>query len=79
MSAGRNINSLSQDWCTPPKYVKAINDMFGRVDLDPCSNDESLIQSVAKFKLPEKDGLAEDWYYQNIYVNPQLNHPFLAV
>ena len=29
MTAGRSQNSLSQDWCTPTKYVKAINDFLG--------------------------------------------------
>ena len=28
MSAGRKVNSLSQHWCTPRKYVEAINEMF---------------------------------------------------
>jgi hypothetical protein len=29
MTAGRTLNTLSQDWGTPEKYVKAVRDFFG--------------------------------------------------
>ena len=28
MSAGRNVNSLSQDWCTPTKHVESVKEML---------------------------------------------------
>lgn len=71
MSAGRNINTLSQSWGTPNKYVKAVKDVFGGyVDLDPCSNQYSIVQARVEFRLPQQDGLKESWNYPTIYVNP---------
>ena len=71
MSAGRTVNSQSQTWGTPIKYVRAIKCLFGgSVHLDPCSNSHSIVQAETEFILPENDGLVEDWNYQTIYVNP---------
>lgn len=71
MSAGRTVNSLSQDWCTPPKYVKAISEMFDdNIELDPCSNQNSIVNAKTEYILPENDGLYETWNFQTIYINP---------
>lgn len=72
MTAGRtNVRQKSKAWCTPPKYVNAINDFFDNdIDLDPCSNNYSLINSKIKYLLPKQDGLILDWNYKHIFVNP---------
>lgn len=71
MTAGRKINTDSQDWCTPPKYVKAVKDFFGGViHLDPCSNARSIVGAVTEYMLPDKNGLAASWNFPTIYVNP---------
>jgi hypothetical protein len=71
MSAGRSVNSQSQSWGTPPKYVKAIKIFFGgKVSLDPCSNEYSIVNAETEFMLPVTDGLKQDWNYPTIYVNP---------
>jgi len=72
MSAGRNVNVKSRDWNTPPKYVDAIRDYFnGSISLDPCSNDTSIVCAETEFRLPNQDGLMEDWErYPTIFVNP---------
>ena len=71
MSAGRTINSQSQSWGTPHKYVSAIKKFFdGVISLDPCSNEHSIVNAQTKFILPNHDGLHEDWNYPTIYVNP---------
>lgn len=71
MSAGRSINTTSQHWGTPLKYVNAVRAMFGgMIDLDPCSNQYSIIGATVEFALPKHDGLKEDWNYWRIYVNP---------
>ena len=71
MSAGRTVNSQSQSWGTPQKYVKAIKRFFGGiVDLDPCSNEYSIVHANTEFILPQNDGLREDWNYPTIYMNP---------
>jgi hypothetical protein len=71
MSAGRTVNSQSQSWGTPVKYVNAIKRFFeGFIALDPCSNEYSIVHAEIEFKLPENDGLREDWNFQTIYMNP---------
>lgn len=71
MSAGRRVNTKSQDWGTPPKYVDAIREFWdGVIDLDPCSNDNSIVHANTEVKLPD-DGLMLDWErYSTIFVNP---------
>jgi len=71
MSAGRNVNSQSQSWGTPLKYVKAIITFFGgSISLDPCSNEYSIVNAETEFMLPHNDGLREEWNYPTIYINP---------
>jgi len=71
MTGGRTVNSISQDWCTPPKYVKAVKNFFGgTVELDPCSNINSIVEAEVEYMLPRNNGLEESWNYQTIYVNP---------
>lgn len=71
MTAGRKVNTLSQNWCTPYKYVKVIRSFFGgKIDLDPCSNEHSIVGVEHSFCLPYMDGLKEEWNYPTIYVNP---------
>jgi len=71
MTAGRNVNSKSQDWGTPKKYVDAVKRFFGgEIDLDPCSSTYSIVNARIEYMLPEKDGLKETWNFKTIYVNP---------
>ncbi|HLD04236.1 MAG TPA: DNA N-6-adenine-methyltransferase [Candidatus Nanoarchaeia archaeon] len=71
MTAGRNINTKSKEWCTPKKYVDAVREVFGgNIQLDPCSNKYSIVHAEIEYSLPEKNGLRETWDYQTIYVNP---------
>ena len=71
MSAGRTVNTLSQNWGTPGKYISAVKRVFGgEIDLDPCSNKHSLVKAKAKYCLPHQDGLKESWDFPKIFVNP---------
>ena len=71
MTAGRTAISLSQDWCTPANYVDAVRSCFdGRIALDPCANEYSIVAADAEYRLPEQDGLRESWDFPTIYVNP---------
>lgn len=71
MTAGRNIVSISQTWCTPPKYVRAVRDVFNnRIALDPCSNEYSIVRAETEYRLPKTDGLRKSWNFPTIYVNP---------
>lgn len=71
MTAGRSMISISQTWCTPPKYVRAVRDVFGgAVALDPCSNRHSIVKAKTEYRLPDHDGLHSSWDFPTIYVNP---------
>ena len=71
MTAGRNIVSISQNWCTPPKYVRAVREVFDDyIALDPCSNDHSIVHAETEYRLPENDGLRRSWNFPTIYINP---------
>ena len=71
MTAGRKINAQSQDWGTPPEYVRAVREVFGgKIAPDPCSSAYSIVQAAVEYRLPAHDGLKESWDYPTIYVNP---------
>lgn len=71
MTAGRTVNGLSQHWCTPPKYVQAVKDCLGgKIALDPCSNEHSVVRAEVEYCLPDSDGLTDSWAFPTIYVNP---------
>lgn len=71
MTAGRTLNTLSQEWGTPEKYVNAVRDFFGgHIALDPCSNEYSIVHAKTEYRLPKHDGLWETWNFPTIYVNP---------
>lgn len=71
MTAGRKINTMTQNWCTPHKYVNAIKRFWnGRIGLDPCSNEHSIVGADTEFRLPYVDGLEAEWNYDTIFVNP---------
>lgn len=70
VTAGRQVNSQSHHWGTPVKYVDAVKAVFGGVvDLDPCSNEWSVVGAGTEFSLP-LDGLEQEWDYGTIFVNP---------
>jgi hypothetical protein len=71
MTAGRTVNSLSQDWGTPRKYVDAVRDVFGgEIALDPCSNPHSIVHARTEYLPSQNDGLRDSWDFPTIYVNP---------
>lgn len=71
MTAGRALNTTSQEWGTPQKYVNVVREFFGgRIDLDPCSNEYSIVNAVTEYRLPKNDGLKDSWNFPTIYVNP---------
>lgn len=71
MTAGRKVISDNKDWCTPPKYVEAVSQVFkGHIHLDPCSNSYSVVHAEVEYLPGVQDGLTESWDYPTIYVNP---------
>ena len=71
MTAGRCVNTISKSWCTPHKYVNAIKRFWnGVINLDPCSNEYSVVGAEVEYCLPDHDGLKENWNYPRVFVNP---------
>lgn len=71
MTAGRTINTQSQHWGTPKVYVDAVKKVFGgEIELDPCSNEYSIVTAKTEYRLPKNDGLYDSWNFKTIYVNP---------
>jgi hypothetical protein len=71
MTAGRTVISDKKDWCTPPYYVEAVRACLGgKIFLDPCSNEYSVVGAGTEYALPDRDGLLESWQFPTIYVNP---------
>lgn len=71
MSAGRKVITDNKHWGTPPKYVEAVKAFFGgQIDLDPCSNEWSVVDAKVEYRLPEHDGLKASWNFKRIFVNP---------
>jgi hypothetical protein len=52
-------------------YVNAVKEFFnGKISLDPCSNEYSIVNAEVEYILPQNDGLKESWNFKTIYVNP---------
>lgn len=63
-------SSESPEWYTPKHIIKLVVDLFGEIDLDPCSNShESPNVPAKKHYTKEDDGLSQPWTGR-VYVNP---------
>lgn len=64
------FTSERDDWCTPPAFVEAVRQVFGVIELDPCSNASSDVGARVAWT-EEDDGLSRDWTeHGTVYVNP---------
>jgi len=68
---GTILASQSVDHCTPSELLEAIvYPVLGRpVDLDPCSNPNSLVRARCALTIDD-DGLSKEWDFATIFVNP---------
>ena len=71
MTAGRKVNTSSKSWNTSPDIVSLVHtSLGGGIELDPCSNDYSMVNANTSFFI-EDDGLIQDWSsFSTIFVNP---------
>jgi hypothetical protein len=83
MSSART-GTGSDHWCTPPEVVALVSDL-GPIELDPCSNEHSIVGASRSFDGVEWDGLAESWVDRVgsfvsrrglVYVNPPYSAMF---
>jgi len=65
-----SYSSESNEWYTPARYIEAVRDVLGEIDLDPASNAKanSVIQA-REFFTQQTNGLNRDWFGR-IFVNP---------
>lgn len=65
-----NYSSESNEWYTPSKYIAAVREVLGDIDLDPASSAQANSTVRAKeIFTQEDDGLARDWFGR-VFVNP---------
>jgi hypothetical protein len=62
--------STSQEWYTPTHIIDRVIELFGEIDLDPCSNSHGRPWVPALRYLTEKqDGLSHPWHGK-VFCNP---------
>jgi phage N-6-adenine-methyltransferase len=66
------------EWYTPPKYIEAVREVLGTIDLDPASHErpQSWIKA-ARYFTKEDDGLRHLWR-GTVFLNPPYNRFLLA-
>lgn len=78
--SGHIADAGNVSWNTPLSVLEAVKEVFGGViDLDPCSNDTSIVGALTSFSLPEVNALQADWAgHKNIYVNPPFGFNYIS-
>lgn len=65
-----NFMSESVEWYTPVRYIEAVREVLGQIDLDPASNEQANTTIRAEqFFTKEQDGLDLDWHGR-VFMNP---------
>jgi transcriptional regulator with XRE-family HTH domain len=54
---------------TPPAWLRAIEEAFGKISLDPCHDPRSFVQAERNLTI-DNDGLTSKWCGRLAYVNP---------
>jgi phage N-6-adenine-methyltransferase len=64
------FTSETDEWYTPKEIIDSVIQMFGEIDLDPCSNNNEIPNVPAKNHFTkEDDGLSKEWFGK-VYMNP---------
>jgi len=64
-----HYSSESPEWYTPPQIIEAVLQLFGEIDLDPCSNEAPHNVPARQHFTNADDGLSKAWSGK-IYMNP---------
>ncbi len=59
---------------TPAEFVSILENVWGRIDLDPCAHTESPVRAVRKILLSDGgDGLRDEWSGRLAFMNPPFS------
>lgn len=73
----RVINGGGDEWCTPDKWIAAVAQVLGEIDLDPASNRDAAARIPAKrFYTKEDDGLSHPWAGR-VWLNPPYSRSLM--
>lgn len=62
------------DQFTPPDFIRRIESVFGRIDLDPAWHPTCAVQATTTYSLAQdKDGLVEPWPARLVWLNPPFS------
>lgn len=77
--AGYTATAGNVDWCTPQRIIDVVKKSFasGEIELDPCSNSDSIVGAKVNYILPANDGLVDSWDFKSIYVNPPYGKSYM--
>jgi phage N-6-adenine-methyltransferase len=67
-----HFSSDTPEWYTPEKVIDLVIEVFGQIDLDPCSNSDDPISAnvpARKYYTAQTDGLTQQWFGK-VYMNP---------
>jgi len=59
----------SEHWCTPLDVLEVVREIFGEIDLDPCTNPDSTV-GARHSRTKEQDGLASSWALPELAQTP---------
>ena len=61
----------SVEWYTPARYIEAVREVLGNIELDPASNEEANITvNATLFYDAATDGLTKIWKASTVFLNP---------
>lgn len=76
--AGTIASASSISWTTPRSLLDLVRQVTPEIDLDPCSNPNSIVNAKHSFTLPV-DSLEQDWHkYESFFMNSPFGVSYLS-
>lgn len=65
------LSQESFEWYTPKKYVEAVRNVLGEIELDPASSQQAnRVIQAQRFYDQTTDGLTKRWKARSVFLNP---------